>query len=80
MTSAILDTLRSGEVAICDHKGTMRPKKRIPPILKEIEKIWKQHPDLRLGQLLLNIVGESILYFMEDETLVDIIKKGYEKK
>jgi hypothetical protein len=58
----------------------MRSKKRIPIILKEIEKIWREHPDLRLGQLLLNYMEEPFLYYIEDEDLVDILKNDYMKK
>jgi uncharacterized protein YihD (DUF1040 family) len=57
----------------------MRDKTRIPKILKEIEKIWVTQPDLRLGQLLGNIIREPSLYYIEDEELIKILKKGYEK-
>ena len=30
----------------------MRDKERIPKVLKELEKIWKSNPDLRLGQII----------------------------
>lgn len=30
----------------------MRNPERIPIVLNEIKKIWEEHPDLRLGQLL----------------------------
>ena len=30
----------------------MRDIKRIPKILEELEQIWKENPDYRLGQLL----------------------------
>jgi len=33
----------------------VRDKKRIKKILKEIEKIWNNAPDMRFGQLLINI-------------------------
>lgn len=47
----------------------MRNPKRIPNILKEIEKHWQKYPDLRLGQLLINVAGH-ILFYIEDEDLV----------
>ena len=36
----------------------MRDKERIRPLLERLEKIWKEHPDLRLGQLILNVVRD----------------------
>lgn len=30
----------------------MRDPNRIPEILKVLERVWTQHPDLRLGQLI----------------------------
>lgn len=30
----------------------MRDPERIPRILAKFEKIWKQHPDLRIGQMI----------------------------
>lgn len=57
----------------------MRDINRIEPTLKEIGKIWKQFPDLRLGQLLENISLEynSSLFFMEDEDLLRKLKGFY---
>ena len=58
----------------------MRDPKRIPKILKEIEKIWEENPDLRLGQLIANVVDESAIYFVEDEYLIDELKEVYKPK
>lgn len=33
----------------------MRNPERIPEVLEAVEKEWKEHPDLRLGQLLWKI-------------------------
>jgi uncharacterized protein YihD (DUF1040 family) len=56
-----------------------RDPKRIPLILKQLEEIWQEHPDLRLGQLILNMVrGEypnPTLYYMEDDRLIDHLRK-----
>lgn len=49
----------------------MRDPRRIKKVLKTIEDIWRQNPDLRLGQLLGNAVPESMIYYIEDETLLD---------
>jgi hypothetical protein len=55
----------------------MRDKKRIPIILKEIGKIWEKHPELRLGQLILNIIQDPALYYIEDKDLIKEIQAGY---
>ena len=50
--------------------GPGRDKARIPEVLSRVETIWKQYPDLRLGQLLLNVCGTIDLFSIEDEELV----------
>lgn len=55
----------------------MRNPDRIPKILNEIEKIWQRHPDLRLGQLILNLEYRLPLYQIEDEELVAALKSLY---
>lgn len=51
-----------------------RDPKRIEPTLRLIEQLWRQHPDMRLGQLILNHLHPHCecapLYFMEDDTLL----------
>ncbi len=53
----------------------MRDKNRIPKILNKLEQIWKENPDLRLGQIITiatrpkNACPE--VFFIEDE---DILK------
>lgn len=55
----------------------MRDPKRIPKILKAIEKVWEKYPDMRLGQLIANVVDESAIYFLEDELLVKVLITNY---
>ena len=50
--------------------GEGRDPKRISGILSEIEKIWSQYPDMRLGQLLVNFSGRKDLFSIEDEELL----------
>ena len=59
----------------------MRNPKRIPKILKEVEKAWEKNPDLRLGQFLLNLFPfySVDLYYIEDEVLAKKLKEFYEK-
>jgi uncharacterized protein YihD (DUF1040 family) len=55
----------------------MREPKRIDIVLSEIREIWQQNPDLRLGQLLCNVLRDPMLYYVEDEQLVEYVKKYY---
>lgn len=53
---------------------------RIPYILGEIEKMWRAHPDLRLGQLIMNVVdNRDVLYYLEDEELLKKLRAEYDK-
>lgn len=58
----------------------MRNPNRIDRILNEIRTIWKQYPDLRLGQLILNVIENPALYYIEDEELVELLKQTYLKE
>lgn len=58
----------------------MRDPKRIPRVLAAIEKLWRQEPDLRLMQLLLNFCAHHggghyspDPYFMEDNRLLELL-------
>lgn len=53
---------------------TGRDKSRIPEVLSKVEEVWKQYPDLRLGQLLLNVCGQKDLFSIEDEGLVKCLE------
>ena len=56
-----------------------RDAARIPYILEEIEKMWRAHPDLRLGQLIMNAVDDGgMLYYLEDAELLAELRKEYE--
>lgn len=55
----------------------MRNPERISKILTELSEIWIQYPDLRLGQLLLNVINDPALYYIEDEDLIKRIKVFY---
>jgi len=62
----------------------MRDPNRIPEILKELEKIWSKYPDLRLGQLIINLSyvkrrnsglnRENVIYYEEDENFLEFLK------
>lgn len=55
----------------------MRDIGRIDKVLKEVGEVWKQVPDLRLGQLLLNVLQDPALYYVEDDQLVLRLKEFY---
>jgi uncharacterized protein YihD (DUF1040 family) len=52
----------------------MRDPQRIDRILEQLEIAWKKSPDLRLGQLLINVAGyggakvENNLFYYEDDS------------
>ena len=58
----------------------MRNPERISKILTELSEIWIQCPDFRLGQLLLNVVNDPALYYIEDEDLIKRIKVFYNNR
>jgi uncharacterized protein YihD (DUF1040 family) len=53
----------------------MKNKNRIPQIIKELERIWKKYPDLRLGQLIQNCFDD--IYYVEDKELIEGIERFY---
>ena len=56
----------------------MRDPKRIDVILQEISVIWRKYPDMRLGQLIGNVLEGPSLYYVEDDSLVKALKDMYE--
>jgi len=57
----------------------MRSKNRILPILFRIAVLWYRYSDLRLGQLIINAIDESKLYYIEDEDLITKLEDHYNK-
>ena len=55
----------------------MRDPKRIGPLLDVIKSIWEANPDMRLGQLLSNVLRDPALYYVEDEQLVRMLELYY---
>lgn len=55
-----------------------RKIERIDPFLKELRKIWRENPTLRLGQLLLNTSSyHDTLYYAEEDDLLEALKVTY---
>lgn len=56
----------------------MRDINRIDDYLNVIKKIWKQNPDLRFSQLVLNVFTDSSLdYYIEDDKSLEMFKHMY---
>ena len=60
----------------------MRDPQRIPAILKILERVWGNEPDLRLGQLIVtaaNFSGRQVvcpeIFYLEDNDLLSGIEK-----
>lgn len=56
-----------------------RDVNRIGKTLEIIRKAWLSNPDLRLGQLLVNDVGEAGLYYVEDDVLCKVLEEKHSK-
>lgn len=57
----------------------MRNPDRIQSVLNEIKKVWLKYPDLRLGQLILNVENQTNLYYVEDDRLIELLKSIYNR-
>lgn len=54
-----------------------RNKTYIKDTLKDLKKVWKKFPELRLGQILLNPFRNESIYFKSDREIIDKIKEYY---
>ena len=59
--------------------GKGRDPQRIEEILAELSRIWKEHPDTRLGQLLIGCADGDAekLFYLEDEVLLEKLRERY---
>jgi len=55
----------------------MRDPNRIDPLLARLKVAWEKNPDLRLGQLLMNVYRDPVLYYVEDDELITAMEKLY---
>lgn len=54
----------------------MRDPERIERVMGLIKKIWVHYPDLRLTQIIMNVLAmNSDPYYIEDDHLEDCLKK-----
>lgn len=54
-------------------RGTIRKRGRISPVIRKLEEVWREHPDLRLGQLLIDCAGDKDLFYLEDDELLEVM-------
>lgn len=57
----------------------MRDPKRIVPLLAMLGEYWIDNPDLRLGQIIVNMSlqdGKAMTFHMEDDVLLERLKAG----
>lgn len=59
--------------------GKERDPQRMDELMYELERVWKEHPDTRLGQLLVSCVDGDAdkLFYMEDEELLKKLRERY---
>lgn len=53
----------------------MRDPARIPKIIGMLQRAWEDSPDMRLGQLIINVAGKTDVYNVEDEVMQDDLKE-----
>jgi hypothetical protein len=57
----------------------MRDINRIKPVLKELENLWLENPDFRIGQLIMGITKTEVinpkLFYMEDDEFLIKLKE-----
>ncbi|WP_022755200.1 hypothetical protein [Butyrivibrio fibrisolvens] len=52
----------------------MRNRERIRPFLDKLEEVWEDYPDLRFGQLIINIVpNHNILWNCEEYEFLEML-------
>ena len=55
----------------------MRDPNRITTACNKLAAIWSEYPDLRLGQLILNVIDGTPLYYIEDNDLLNRLEDFY---
>ena len=48
-------------------------------ILEKILEAWKKYPELRLGQLIGNVIEDHELYYIGDEEFADALIERYDQ-
>lgn len=55
----------------------MRDPNRIPEFLAELERVWSAQPDLRFGQLVVNLFGDDPFYIEDEDAMTKL--RNYKK-
>ena len=61
----------------------MRDPKRIDEVLEALREYWVAHPDMRLGQILVNLIGAKFaadIFYVEDDVLLEKLKEENRKE
>ena len=60
----------------------MRSPDRIDPFLERLGKVWKEFPDWRFGQLMVNISRSmnQDMFFLEDDEMIEFIENYFKRK
>lgn len=60
----------------------MRNPDRIDPFLERLGKVWKEVPDWRFGQLMVNISRsmDQDMFFPEDDEMIEFIENYFKRK
>lgn len=53
----------------------MRDVKRIRPLMERLISAWEQHPDLRLGQMIVFAAPDQEPFYIEDEQIIAAIER-----
>ena len=59
--------------------NSVRSRAVIRKVLLEIEEVWVQFPSLRLGQILSNAANPRDIFYIEDDDLIQELKKFAER-
>ena len=61
----------------------MRDPKRIPVVLDALARYWTANPDLRLGQIVVNMTiatGREDPFFIDDENILDELLRRLDRE
>ena len=53
----------------------MRNPDRIVPIIRQLERLWMEYPDLRLCQLIAGITGPGDSFYLEDDKFFELLQQ-----
>lgn len=52
-------------------------KRREINFFERLKTLSERYPDLRIGQLICNVLKDPTLYYVEDEQLIDVLETYY---